>query len=294
MITHLNDPPAAPDRVVLFGARGFIGGAIARELQAKGTPLLAPASHEVNLADPGAAEALLAMLRPADAVVMCSALTPDKGRDIATLMKNLAMMQTLCGALEKIGCAHLIYFSSDAVYDSAVSRVAEDTPAAPQDLYGVMHLARELMARSLGQVPVLVLRSTLVYGLLDTHNSYGVNRFRRAAAKDAKIGLFGGGEETRDHIHVDDVARLTSQCLLRRSVGTLNVATGVSHSFREVADLISSRFDGKVDVVTSARANPVTHRHYATDQLIKAFPDFRFTSLAEGIASDHEQMLRGG
>jgi nucleoside-diphosphate-sugar epimerase len=221
----------------LLGARGFIGAAIRRQLDAKRIPVLALTSADLDLSNATATDKLAATLKATDAVVMLAALTPDKGRDIATLMKNLAMMQCTCAAIEKTGCAHLVYFSSDAVYDSAVSRINEDTPASPQDLYGAMHYTREIMARSLTKIPLLVLRPTLVYGLDDTHNSYGPNRFRRAAQKDGKITLFGGGEETRDHIHVDDLAALTVRCLLHRSAGTLNAVTGTASLLRKPRSL---------------------------------------------------------
>jgi len=201
------------------------------------------------------------------------------------------MMQSTCAAIEKAGCGHMVYYSSDAVYDSAVSRVSEDTPASPQDPYGAMHHTREIMARSLAKVPLLVLRPTLVYGLDDTHNSYGPNRFRRAAQKDGKITLFGDGEETRDHIHVDDVAALTLRCLLHRSTGTLNAATGTSHSFHEVAEAVSKQFSKTVEIVKTPRANPITHRHYDVANTIKAFPDIRFIPLEEGVARVHREML---
>jgi UDP-glucose 4-epimerase len=206
-------------------------------------------------------------------------------------MKNLTMMQTVCAAVEKSGCAHLTYFSSDAVYDSGVSRVTEDTPASPQDLYGAMHHTREIMARSLGGVPVLILRPTVVYGVDDTHNSYGPNRFRRAAQKDGIITLFGGGEETRDHIHVDDIATLTLRCLLHKSTGTLNAATGASNPFFQVAEMVAAQFSDGVEVITTPRANPITHRHYDVTNLIKAFPDFRFITPADGIARVHKESL---
>jgi len=290
MIAHQYLAPKNPERVVLLGARGFIGAAIRRELDARRIPCLSLASADLNLAESSAADKLAATLKATDAVVMLAALTPDKGRDIATLMKNLAMMQSTCGAIGKTGCAHMVYFSSDAVYDSAVSRVSEDTPASPQDLYGAMHYTREIMARSLAKVPLLVLRPTLVYGVDDTHNSYGPNRFRRAAQKDGKITLFGGGEETRDHIHVDDLAALTVRCLLRRSTGTLNAATGISHSFLEVAQGVARHFKNPVEIVKTPRANPVTHRHYDIAGSIKAFPDIRFITLEDGVARVHREM----
>ena len=291
MISHQNQSPTKPSHVLLIGARGFIGAAVRRRLEVETVPTLALGSADLNLSKTSASDRLAAMVRPDDSVVMLAALTPDKGRDIATLMKNLAMMQAMCSALEKTGCAHLVYFSSDAVYDTTVSRVTEDTPASPQDLYGTMHYTREIMARSLAGVPVLVLRPTVVYGLDDTHNSYGPNRFRRAAEKDGKITLFGGGEETRDHIHVDDVAALTVRCLFHKSTGTLNVATGISSSFYDIAEITAKEFGNGIEIITTPRANPITHRHYDVTNLIKAFPDFRFIEPKDGIARVHKESI---
>src|SRR5512134_2193854 len=158
MLNHQNAQPQAPKRVVLIGARGFIGMALRRRLDSEGIANLPLSSADINLAEPASVEQLAGQLRPEDAVVMLAALTPDKGRDVGTLMRNLAMMQHVCAALEKTGCAHLVYFSSDAVYNLAVSQVTEETPASPQDLYGAMHYTREIMARSLAKTPVLVLR----------------------------------------------------------------------------------------------------------------------------------------
>lgn len=291
MISHQNSSPIKPSRVLLIGARGFIGATVQRKLESESIPTLGLGSADVDLLHASASERLAEIIRPDDSVVMLAALTPDKGRDIGTLMKNLQMMQTVCAAIEKTGCAHLIYFSSDAVYDSGVSRVTEETPASPPDLYGTMHYTREIMARSLANVPSLVVRPTVVYGLNDTHNSYGPNRFRRAAINDGKITLFGGGEETRDHIQVNDIAALTVRCLLNKSTGLLNAATGSSTSFYHVAEMVAEQFGEGVEVITTPRANPITHRHYDITNLIKAFPDFQFMNLADGIALVHQESL---
>lgn len=290
VIAHQYPNPRIPDRVVVIGARGFIGKAVLNRLESESVNALALTSDDIDLTAPAAAERLAVEIKSTDAVVMLAALTPDKGRDTATLMRNLTMMQHLCAALEKTGCAHLVYFSSDAVYAPETGRVTEETPASPRDLYGLMHCAREIMARSLSSTPVLILRPTLVYGVDDTHGAYGPNRFRRAAQKDGKIALFGNGEEMRDHIHVDDVAALSFRCLLRRATGTLNLATGTSRSFREVAGLVAAQFRSNIPLVPTVRQNPIIHRHYDVVNLIKAFPDFRFIPLEEGIARVHREL----
>jgi UDP-glucose 4-epimerase len=273
-----------PSRVVVLGARGFIASTLRKQLQSASIQVLALGSQELDLLSPHASSLLASQLRSDDALVMLSAITPDKGRDTAAFMNNLTMMQNVCTALKHQPVSHLVYFSSDAVYGLKESVVSEASPVGPQDLYGAMHLSRELMARALTGIPTAIFRVTMVYGPGDTHSSYGPNRFFRAAEKDQKITLFGGGEELRDHIHVEDVAALTMNCLRDKFTGLLNIATGVSTSFHAAAKLVAQQFEG-VKVVITPRANLITYRHYDISNLIKTFPRFRFTSLSNGIST---------
>jgi nucleoside-diphosphate-sugar epimerase len=291
VITHRKPKPEKPERVTLIGAHGFIGAAIKRHLDAAGIPVLALTSKEVDLTREDAPQLLTAKLQPPDAIVMLAALTPRMGRDASTLIRNVTMMQHVCRAVEKTGCAHFVYFSSDAVYPSGAGRVTEETLPSPVDLYGVMHLTRELMARSIANTPVLVLRPTQIHGAHDPHNSYGPNRFRNLALKEGRIALSDSGAATRDHIDIEDVAALALRCLLHLSVGTLNVATGESHSFLEVARMTAREYGAEVMVAPDAK--PVTHRHYDIANTIKAFPDIRFTGLEEGIARVHRELKEG-
>lgn len=283
MLQHAYDSPQNPARVVVLGARGFIAQALLRELAAGAVPVLALGSSDVDLAAADAEERLAERLQPEDAVVMLSAITPDKGRDAAALMKNLAMAKAVCGAVARVPVAHLVYISSDAVYAFDRALVNEDTPAAPIDLYGCMHRTREIMFETAAKVPVAVLRPTLIYGAGDTHNSYGPNRFRRMAAKDGKITLGGNGEETRDHVFVDDAARLIALTLRHRSAGKLNIATGRSVSFLELAQLVAQHAGKAVQIVTTPRTAPVTYRSFDVTACRKAFSTFSYTSLEDGL-----------
>ena len=211
MFDHGMAEPRAPERTVVLGAGGFIGRALAGRLADDGWPVLAVGSGEFDLARPDAAHRLAEILRADDAVVMLSALTPDKGRGIGTFMANLRMAEAVSAELDQRPVAHVVYVSSDAVYPFGEVAVDESIPAAPTDLYGAMHRARELMLADAVEAPLAVLRPTLVYGAADTHNSYGPNRFRRMARADGAIRLFGAGEETRDHIHVDATDTVSSR-----------------------------------------------------------------------------------
>jgi len=284
MLKNQFDPPQAPGRVLLLGKRGVVARKLVPYLESRGLTVRALGSDEIDLLAPEAAGRLAAELRPDDALVMLSCLTPDKGRDIATLMKNLRMAEAVAGAFTQRPCAQVIYMSSDAVYSLSHGLIREDTPAEPSDLYGVMHRARELMLASV--VPadkLLLLRSSVILAEYDTHNSYGPNRFRRQAQKEGRITLGGEGEETRDHIYVGDVAELIRLALVHRSTGILNGATGQSASFQQVAKLVAAGFTPAPEIIFTPRGAPITHRHFDVTALHQAFPALRMTALGDAV-----------
>lgn len=278
MLEHLNASPAAPKRVVVMGAAGFVGGAVVDRLARERVPVLALGRKEIDLAATDAAERIGRLLQPEDAFVAVAARAPCKDSDM--LLENIAMARAMARALAKSRVAHVINISSDAVYADTPVPLTEGAPAAPTTLHGVMHLARELIFQSEVKAPLAILRPTLLFGPKDPHNGYGPNRFRRLAARGEEIVLFGEGEERRDHVFIEDAAELIVQVLMRRSTGVLNIASGEVRSFREIADL-AARLSGKpVPVRGTPRSGPMPHngyRPFAIADTRRAFPDFRFT-----------------
>jgi nucleoside-diphosphate-sugar epimerase len=282
VLEHLNPVRKAPSRVVIIGAGGFVGGAIGDQLAADKVPMLALTRKELDLLKPEAAATLQRLLRADDSVVLVSALAPT--RNNAMLIDNLRMAEAVCAALAAQPVGHLVYVSSDAVYSDDANPVTERSCQQPSSLHGVMHLAREIMLRAALKLPLAILRPTLIYGAKDPHNGYGPNRFRRLAAKGEAITLFGEGEEKRDHILVDDVAALVSAVLHHRSKGVLNIATGRSASFREVAEMVVALSPRPVEIRGTPRQNPITHRHFDITDCLKAFPEFHYVPLRDGLA----------
>jgi UDP-glucose 4-epimerase len=284
MLEHHHSEPRLPQRVVVIGAGGFVGGAIVKELRRQAVPVQPLTRKELDLTKPGAAATLKALLDPADSVVMVSAVAPAK--TVEQLMLNLRMAEPVCAALAQQPIAHLVYISSDAVYADDANPVTEHSYCAPSTLHGMMHAARELMLRSSTMAPVAMLRPTLIYGAADPHSGYGPNRFRREAASGGPIKIFGEGEERRDHVMVDDVARLAVLILRHRSGGALNAATGVSTSFHDIAHETARLFGAGMRVESLKRQGPpphLMHRHFDIAACLRAFPNFRFTPLAAGL-----------
>ncbi len=289
MLSHEHGSPQRPSRVVVLGAEGFLGRRLVARLTADDVNIRAIGRSDVDLAAEDASTRLANELSAGDAVVFLSALTPDKGRDVPPFLANLRMGAAVADAIGRVTVGHLIYISSDAVYPFRSALIDENTPAAPIDLYGVMHLSRELMMKQATNAPVAILRPTLIFGAGDTHNSYGPNRFRRAAQKEGRITLFGEGEETRDHIFVNDVVALINLVLSFRSAGTLNLSTGCSIDYASLARLVAAHFPSKIEIAGTPRQNPITHRTFDVAAVFRSFPEFRFTPLEEALALTHQE-----
>jgi nucleoside-diphosphate-sugar epimerase len=285
VIRYHSPTPSGPRRVVVLGASGFVGTKLIEDFRARGIATLPLSSAQLDLTGPSAAGSLRDAVTDGDALVFAAALTPDKGNNVRSLMRNLAMAEALA-SLEECPCSHLVYLSSDAVHDGAESLIRETTRPVPATLYGHMHLLREKILAQAAErwgCPFLVLRPCAIYGPGDTHNSYGPNRFLSTAAADQRITLFGHGEELRDHLFVGDLVRLLGLVLAHGTEGLLNVATGRSTSFQAVANLVSGMFDRVVTIEHQARQAPISHRHFDISTLIRAFPTFRFTELSDGL-----------
>jgi nucleoside-diphosphate-sugar epimerase len=291
VLEHLNAAPARPARVVIVGAGGFVGSTVRKQLERERIPLLALTRKELNLLQDGADKKLASMLQPADSVLMVSAITPAKTN--AVLMENLTMMAAACAALVARDVAHIVHISSDAVYADDQNPVTERSYCAPSTLHGIMHAARELMVKGAVRAPLGILRPTLIYGAADPHGGYGPNRFRRQADGGQPIEIFGDGEEMRDHVLVDDVASLALLMLTHRSRGALNAVTGVSTSFHDIAHSVAKLHGGTVRSVPRPAPRPhLLHRFFDITNCHKAFPNFRFTPLAEGLARAHRESRR--
>ena len=274
------------NKVIIFGASGFVGKAIKPLFDQNGILTVASSSAALNLTLPSSVQAVSDMVSDGDTVIFLSAYTPEKGDVGALTIKNLLMIQHVLAGIQTRFVAQFIYISSDAVYPMTSDIIDEQTAPRPYDLYGHMHLMREHYAqRKIAPEKLTILRPCAIYGKDDTHNSYSINRFIRAALSQGEITLFGEGEEYRDHIYIDDFAALVVHVYKQRAAGILNVATGVSWRFSEIAMYIQKQVKSEVKITRRPRALAITHRHFNTSKLFDAFPNHHQRNIDRGIES---------
>lgn len=291
MLTH-KEKAAPGEKVLILGANGFIGRALTQRLRDAGFVVDTLSSKDLDLTDTKSVAPLMEKIKNCQHLIMLSCLTPDKGKGPDVLIKNILMAKHVCDALrhqEKL--PHIIYFSSDSVYNFDESLIHEGTPPAPLDTYGAMHRTRELMFMELAFNQLAILRSTLVYGPGDSHNSYGPNRLRREAFQEGSMTLFGAGEDTRAHIFIDDLAELTTLVLQNNSVGILNGAPEESISYHDLAKAIADVFDKSIEIKNKPRAAEPNHRYFETSRCYEVFPGFMFTPLKVGLKKTYQKML---
>jgi UDP-glucose 4-epimerase len=143
----------------------------------------------------------------------------------------------------------LVYAGSSTAYGNRPGppNRERDLPAV-QSPYSATKLAGELLVRSFVVtfgIKATVLRYFQVYGPgQPTTGAYAMvtGVFLRQAAAGEPLTIEGNGSQTRDFVHVTDVARANVAAL--DSVGAvglpINIGSGESHSIQELADLISA------------------------------------------------------
>jgi UDP-glucose 4-epimerase len=163
----------------------------------------------------------------------------DPVRDFRDQM--LPLIQVLWAVSQIPNPPGVLLVSSAAVYgNAAVSPVSENVSPSPISPYGFHKLGQEALLDEFGKlygVPVCKARVFSTFGP-------GLRRLavwditRRALAGDYE--LRGTGKETRDYLHVADLARAL-ECIASRAPfqgEAINVASGQESSMGQVASLI--------------------------------------------------------
>jgi UDP-glucose 4-epimerase len=126
---------------------------------------------------------------------------------------NVTGTVSVLEAARRRGAGRFVLASTAAVCgDPPAVPTPESSPLAPVSAYGAGKAAAELYldlyARRHG-LSTVALRMANVHGpRQDPDGEAGVvTVFRRAAALDGTVTIFGDGRQTRDYVHVDDSAR---------------------------------------------------------------------------------------
>lgn len=273
--------------IAVFGANGFIGKHVTRELVASGRPVTAVARQLDDDVRGDLVRPVLCDLRDLDVVTEALA-----GVDtVIQLMGSSTPAQGNTGAVEKIrndvipqvdfltrcadaGVRRVVFISSGGTIYGEVEGmepVGEDTPTNPISAHGVTKLMVEQFIRLHGHL------HGLEYVILRAANSFGPGqRFRRGQglipallqrhAAGQPVTIFGDGSATRDFVYVDDLvdAIIRAANLPGQPQQVLNIGTGIHRSILEVVRTIE-RISGEAFTIEFAPERGVDVHSIALD-----------------------------
>jgi UDP-glucose 4-epimerase len=272
--------------VVILGHTGFIGRRLHQLCASKGALVHGYSSATLNLHEPDAFTCLDAVVGTETIVIVSAAVTPDRGATLDALSRNLIMTLNLAQYLERHAVAKCVYLSSDAIYPFGDETIREQSNVEPTGAYAIAKYTGERILETVAArqaFPCLILRPTAVFGPGDTHNSYGPNRFVRTLVNERVVRLFGAGDETRDHIFIDDLVHVIAELSVSQHSGVFNVATGASRSFASVVEDLKRISPYEFEVIRQPGQQAVTHRRFDIARLRQALPSLGFTPFDEGL-----------
>lgn len=255
--------------ILITGANGFLGGAVARALAARGDRViafdrvfgaaltgLAEAAEGLTLV-PGdmtewaAVAAVLQAHRP-DAIVHAAAIVgvlASAETPVATMRVNVEGSLNLFEAMRLFGVRRVIHISSEEVYGPfRAALIDEDHPKAPLMAYGISKYAVERLGLSYAErygLESVNLRLSWIYGAGLPRPRVPKNMID-AAIEEKPLHLPGGADARIDHTYVDDAvaAILGALDLVRHPYDAYNIATGSAPSVGEIAAIVKELVPG--------------------------------------------------
>ena len=201
----------------------------------------------------------------------------------------------------KCGVKRFVLASSTAVYGDVKSLpVREDAVLRPISPYAASKAACEAYCSAFAGcfgLEAVVLRFFNVYGPRNENSPYSgvITKFLRQAASGGVLNVEGDGEQTRDFIHVSDVATALTLALERKKLRaeTFNVCTGVPTSINGLVDALRT-VTGKDLCVTQcpARMGDIRFSYGAASKAADGLGFKANVDMKQGLRSLFEDVKR--
>jgi UDP-glucose 4-epimerase len=199
--------------------------------------------HAADVTDDAAIAHVTAVAQPDVVVHLAAHIDARRSVDEPAFDARLNVVGTaaVLEAARRAGARRLVLASTAAVYGKPeVLPTPEPGPLRPLTPYGASKAAAESYLDLYGRLyglSTLALRMANVYGpRQNPHGEAGVVAIFCGAAADRRpVTIHGDGRQTRDYVHVRDVAAAFVLATMTEITGVLNIATGRETSVLDVA-----------------------------------------------------------
>lgn len=249
-------------RAIVTGGCGFIGSYVVQELLEQGyTPIIIDnvskgninnippetTLHNIDILDK---ENLEKIIEEGDVVFHLAALTsvPESIENPFPYHEtNIRGTYTVLEVARTKKALGVIFSSSAAVYGSQEGVLLETSLLSPESPYALQKVIGESLCKTyttLYDIPTVCLRYFNVYGKGNhEEGSYApvTARFLKAKRENKPLPIVGDGKQSRDFIHVKDVAKAnvaSISLLAKKTFEVLNVCSGESFKIIDIAKMI--------------------------------------------------------
>lgn len=242
-------------RVLVTGGNGFIGSAVVKAFQSRGTSVTVVDRQRPDEARDGVTyvEGDLREAHVRDeavapgtlGIVHLAALTSvlrSVEQPTQTFADNVAVTQELLELARRRGVSRFLLASTNAVVgDVGAATITEQLPLRPLTPYGATKAACEMLLSGYAGAYGLggcALRFSNVYGPGMSHKDSFVPRLMRAALTGSTVRIYGDGSQRRDLVHVDDVVRGVLLGWESGYAGSVIIGSGRSVSVLELVETV--------------------------------------------------------
>jgi UDP-glucose 4-epimerase len=273
--------------VLIVGKNSYVGEFLCHHVASQGARLTAVGSSDCNFLEADSVQHLFQTLGGEPLTVLFLAVVnKDVRNSYFALLDNVKMAWNLVSGARDANVESLTYFSSVDVYGrSPKLPMTEATSLDPDTWYGLSKSTCEWIVREelRSKCPTCILRIPGIFG--PSHNDRSViGRFVSSIRQEGKVNLHGDGEVLRDFVFAPDLCRVIERLISRKASGTYNVATGTSHSLRQILEKIHQTLEIDFEIV-HLPANPERNFDMCFDvtKLSAALGEFEFSPLDAAI-----------
>jgi len=164
---------------------------------------------------------------------------------VGTYSNNVHGLLNVLEVARKSDIKNVVFSSTAAIYGLTDKVCVETDTPDPLNPYAVSKLAGEYLMKmyhDLYGINTVSLRYFNVYGPRQSNTGqYApvVGIFQKQKEQHSALTIVGDGKQTRDFVHVSDVAAANILVSESDATGVYNVGTGIEYSVNQIADMIS-------------------------------------------------------